>query len=99
MIDRPGPGLRRSLRHVKGLRTSSPPGLRAMLALGTATFASRPVPGPTPRRIAVLAAWEDDERVDDGWGEAIGDVAAGAREHWHVEAEVVRARFSQPWKG
>jgi hypothetical protein len=99
VIDRPGLGLRRSLRHLKGLHTSNPPGLRALLALGTAKFASRPLPSPTPRRIAVLAAWEDDDRVDDRWSDAIGDLAAGAREHWHVEAEAIRARFSQPWKG
>ena len=65
-----------------------------MLALGTAHFMPRGRPAPTPRRIAVLAAWEDD-----GWSDALGELCAGAGEHWHVESEVVRAAFSASWKG
>jgi len=90
VIDRPAGGVRRALRHVRALRNRPPAGLRAVFALGTATFAPRPLPSPTPRRIAVLAAWQDTpDEVFTG----------AAREHWHVEADVVRAAFSESWKG
>jgi hypothetical protein len=73
--------------------------MRALLALGTANFAARVRPAPTPRRIAVLAAWADGDDLDARWVAALGDLPIGAREHWHVEAEVVRAAFSDSWKG
>jgi hypothetical protein len=98
VIDRPVGGVLRSLRRVSAMRGASPPGMRALLALGTANFAARVRPAPTPRRIAVLAAWEDGD-VDAQWVAALGDLCVGAREHWHVEAEVVRAAFSDSWKG
>jgi hypothetical protein len=94
VIDRPAGGVLRALRRVSAVRDAGPPGLRAVLAAGTANFAPRLRPSPTPRRIAVLAAWEDGEAAA-----ALGDLGAGAREHWHVEAEVVRAAFSDGWKG
>jgi hypothetical protein len=99
VIDRPVGGLRRALRQVRTTRTLSPPGMRALLALGTAHFVPRPRPSPTPRRIAVLTAWEDGDEIDARWTDALGDLCAGGKEHWHVEAEVVRAAFSAPWKG
>jgi hypothetical protein len=90
VIDRPSGGVRGALRTVRAVRAARPPGLRSVFALGTARFAPRPLPSPTPRRIAVLAAWEDEPReVFD----------ADARERWHVEAEVVRAAFSGAWQG
>src|SRR4051812_7944559 len=90
VIDRPVGGVRRALREIRATRRRPPPGLRAVFALGTAHFAPRPLPSPTPRRIAVLAAWENEPHEIFTWD---------AREHWHVEAEVVRAAFSETWKG
>jgi hypothetical protein len=94
VIDRPAGGVLRALRNVRQLRDAPVPGMRAVFALGTAHFAARVRPAPTPRRIAVLAGWDGD--VDADWAESLG---AGAREHWHVEAEVVRAAFSDSWRG
>jgi hypothetical protein len=99
VIDRPAGGVLRSLRRLSAIRGASPSGLRALLALGTATFSPRVRPAPTPRRIAVLAGWEGGDDVEARWAAALGDLGAGAREHWHVEAEVVRAAFSDEWKG
>jgi hypothetical protein len=90
VVDRPAGGVRRTLGDVRALRRDPPAGLRAIFALGTAHFVPRPLPSPTPRRIAVLAAWGDEPQ----------DLfPAGGREHWHVEAEVVRAAFSDRWRG
>jgi hypothetical protein len=91
VIDRPAGGVLGVLRQIKAIRRASPPGLRAIVTMGTADFAARVRPAPTPRRIAILAAWDDPD--------ALGDLAADAKEHWHVEAEVVRAAFSDDWKG
>jgi hypothetical protein len=99
VVDRPIGGVLRSLRRLSAIRGATPPGVRALLALGTATFAPRVRPAPTPRRIAVLAGWEDGDDLDARWVAALGDLCSGAREHWHVEAEVVRAAFSGSWKG
>jgi hypothetical protein len=99
VIDRPVGGALRALRRVSATRRASPPGMRALLALGTATFVPRVRPAPTPRRIAVLTAWEGGDDVDARWAGALGDLCFGAREHWHVQAEVVRAAFSEGWKG
>lgn len=91
VIDRPAGGVRQALRRVRAMRDAPPPGLRAVLSLGTADFSPRVRPAPTPRRIAVLAAWEGEPRG------VLGDL--GGRERWHVDAEVVRAAFSAAWKG
>jgi hypothetical protein len=99
VIDRPAGGLRHAVRHVKAIRSSRPPGLRALLWLRTAGFAPRPVPAPTPRRLAVLAAWDDHEEVEGHSSDALARLATGAHEHWHVAAEVVRASFSTAWNG
>ena len=89
VIDRPAGGVLRVMRQVRALRRASPD--RPILTLGTADFVARPRPAPTPRRIAILAAWDDPT--------PLAELADGAREHWHVEAEVVRAAFSTGWKG
>jgi hypothetical protein len=99
VIDRPVGGVLRSLKRVSAIRDARLRGMRALLALGTANFAARVRPAPTPRRIAVLAAWADGDDVDARWAAALGDRCTGAREHWHVEAEVVRAAFSDHWRG
>ena len=51
----------------------------------------RPVPGPTPLRIAVLAAREDDDRVADRWSDAVGDLISGDLRARYVRA-IVRLR-------
>lgn len=89
VVDRPAGGVLRTMSRIRALRRDRPPGLRTVFALGTAHFVPRPLPSPTPRRIAVLAAWDDEPH----------ELLAGGREHWHVEAEVVRAAFSGDWKG
>jgi hypothetical protein len=99
VIDRPSLGLVGSIRHLKAVRTAKPPGMRALLALGTGRFVPRPLPAPTPRRIAVLSAWDADAEIDSTWADALGELCEGAREHWHVDVEVVRAAFDEPWKG
>jgi hypothetical protein len=91
VIDRPAGGVLRVMRQIRAIRRAAPAGLQAILTLGTADFAARLRPAPTPRRIAILAAWDDPA--------AVSGLAADAAEHWHVEAEVVRAAFSQDWKG
>src|SRR5262245_65617302 len=95
VIDRPAEGVRRSFGRVRALRSAGAPGLRAVFALGTAHFSPRVRPAPTPRRVAVLAAWEDSA----AWVDTLGELCAGGREHWHLEGEVVRATFSEAWKG
>ena len=98
VIDRPAAGVLRSLREIRGIRRAKPPGMRALLTLGTADFVARMRPAPTPRRIAVLAAWDGGGDVETRWAEALGQLCTGAREHWHVEAELVRAALSDAWK-
>jgi hypothetical protein len=94
VLDRPAGGALRALRRASALRDAPPLGMRALLAMGTLDFRPRVRPAPTPRRIAVLAAWEDG--ADSS---ALDELGAGAREYWHVEAEIVRAAFSESWKG
>src|SRR5262245_49157530 len=94
VIDRPAGGALRALRRVSAIRAASPPGIRAVLGMGTLDFVARVRPAPTPRRIAVLAAWDHG----GAWSDALGDLCVGAREHWHVDAEVVRAAFSESWR-
>ena len=59
VIDRPAAGVRRVVRRARAVRAARPPGLRALIVLGTADFVERVRPAPTPRRLALLAAWED----------------------------------------
>jgi hypothetical protein len=99
VVDRPVGGVLRAVRHARAIRTASPAAMRALLVLGTARFVPRLRVAPTLRRLALLAVWKDREDVDALWTDAFGDLCSGAREHWHVEAEVVRAVFSVPWKG
>lgn len=99
VIDRPAGGVRNGFRAIRALRRTGVSGMRALFALGTGGFVPSGLPAPTPRRIAVLAAWEGEEDVDARWGAVLEGLAADAREHWHVEAEVVRAAFSARWKG
>jgi hypothetical protein len=99
VIDRPRDGVLRGFRYLRSLRGSYVPGLRSLIQLGTARFQPRPYPAGTPRRIAVLAAWDDAEDVEARWSAVLGDLADGAREHWHVRGEVARAAYSEPWRG
>jgi hypothetical protein len=99
VIDHPAGGLLRALSRVRALQRSAPPNLRALLTLGTARLAPRVRPAPTPRRLAVLAAWQGGDDLDADAAGLLGDLPAGAREHWHVEAEVVRAACTHPWRG
>jgi hypothetical protein len=99
VVDRPADGVVRSMRYLTSLRQSAVPGLRSLIQLGTARFITRPYPAGTPRRIAVLAAWDDGEHVEERWASVLGDLTAGAREHWHLRGEVVRAAYTEPWRG
>jgi hypothetical protein len=99
VVDRPCDGALRSLRYLASLRRAAVPGLRALIPLGTARFVTRPYPAGTPRRVAVLAAWHDGEDVEARWASVLGDLTVGAREHWHVRGEVVRAAYTEPWRG
>ena len=99
VIDRPAVGLRRVVMHARATRASRPPGMRALLVLGTGRFVPRVLPAPTPRRMALLSAWEDGADAESGWSAALGGLCRSAREHWHVESDVVRAAFTEPWKG
>ena len=85
--------------HARATRASSPEGMRALLVLGTGRFVPRVVPAPTPRRMALLSAWEDGADAEAGWSAVLGGLCATAREHWHVASDVVRAAFTEPWKG
>jgi hypothetical protein len=100
VIDRPAGGVIRGVRRLRALRAGGAPGLRALITLGTADFATRPFPPPTtPRRLAVLTAWHDADAVADCWEPTIGVLSRGAREHWHVHGELARASFSEAWRG
>lgn len=99
VIDRPAAGALRTMLRLRALRRDRPAGLRALVPLGTGHFVTRMRPSPTPRRIAVLAAWEDDDAVEDRWRQVLSGLATGAREHWHVRGEMARASFTEPWKG
>ena len=99
VIDRPAGGLVGSLNQLGAIRDAKPPGMRALLPLGTGRFVTHPRPAPTPRRVGALIAWEDAEEVDEWWTATLGDLCGGAAEHWHVEAEVAGAKFSVPWRG
>jgi hypothetical protein len=81
------------------LRRGRPDGIRALIPLGTSRFVETPVPRITPRRVGVLAIWDADADVDARWAARLGTAAARAREHWRVEGEVVRAAFTEPWRG
>jgi hypothetical protein len=99
VIDRPARGVLHSLKQLNAIRDPKTRGMRALLPLGTGRFVPRPHPSPTPRRIGALAAWEDTDEVDELWAEAIGELSDGAHEHWHVQAEVAGAKFSEAWRG
>ncbi len=99
VIDRPAGGAAALLRRLVALRRGRPDGIRALIPLGTSRFVETPVPRITPRRVGVLAIWDADADVDARWAARLGTAAARAREHWHVEGEVVRAAFTEPWRG
>ena len=98
VIDRPRAGVLRTMRAIRSLGHSRPPGLRALLQLGTARFVPRPVRAPTLRRVAALAVWEDEDAVERSWESSIGALGEGAREHWHIHGELARASFSCLWQ-
>ncbi|MFP5363541.1 MAG: hypothetical protein ACLGI5_12525 [Thermoleophilia bacterium] len=98
VIDRPAGGMLAVMRHARGARACADEALRALLVLGTGNFVVRLRPAPTPRRVALLAVWDDGADIEARWTAALGGLAAGARESWHVEAELVRAAFTGPWR-
>jgi hypothetical protein len=99
VIDRPAAGVMRTMRRLREAARAGAPGLRSLIRLATGHFVPRVLPSPTPRRIAVLAAWDPDADVAAHWPDVLGPAAQGAREHWHVRGEVVRASFTEPWLG
>jgi len=96
VVDRPADGVLRSMRALKGARRERAPGLRTLLQFGTAHFNPRPYPRPTLRRLGVVAIWESAASAD-AWKTLVSPLCAGAREHWHVDGEITRASFSEPW--
>jgi hypothetical protein len=99
VIDRPPGGLPGVVVRARAARAAKPPGMRALLVLGTGRFVPSVVPAPTPRRMALLSAWEDDGDLEQRWTETLRGVCGSAREHWHVDTEAVRAAFTKPWRG
>lgn len=102
VIDRPARGVLRALLGLREAGRADLPGLRALIPLGTADFAPRiraALTAPTPRRLGVLAVWEDDDAVEDRWRQTLAGLASSAGEHWHVRGEVTRGAFSEPWRG
>jgi hypothetical protein len=98
VVDRPAAGLRGAMRTLRGLRERGAPGLRVLLQFGTGEFSPRPIPRPTPRRIGVIAVWDSADAIE-AWDDTLARLCAGAREHWHIDGEITRASFSQPWRG
>jgi hypothetical protein len=98
VVDRPAGGVLRAIRTLRRLGDQGAPGLRVLLQFGTSHFSPRPFPALTPRRIGAIAVWESADAVAT-WERALSPLCAGAREHWHVEGELVRAAFSEPWRG
>ena len=99
VIDRPTGGVMRAFRDLAALRRRGAPGLRSVIQMGTGRFVPHPYLASTPRRVAVLAAWEDGDAIDRTWERAIGRLGFGAREHWHIHGELARASFTCPWRG
>lgn len=99
VIDRPAGGLPRVLARARAARHAAPPGMRALMVVGTGHFVTRVRPSPTPLRVALLAAWDESDEVQPRWERAIGAMCERSAEHWHVEAEVARAAYSGPWRG
>lgn len=98
VVDRPAEGVLRSMRALREMRGRDTDGLRVLLQFGTARFSGRRIPAPTPRRLGVVAVWESADHAES-WGELMSPLCTGAREHWHVEGELTRAAFSEPWHG
>lgn len=95
VIDRPRGG---ALRALRGLRqVPRPDGCRGLVLCGTANFHPRPWPALSPHRIAVIAAWDDEDAADRA--ALVAGPADGAGEHWHVRGELARASFNDPWVG
>lgn len=99
VIERPQAGALATLRAARRLAHQRPPGLRAVISLRTAHFRPRPWPALTPRRVGVLAVWDGGTDVEQRWRETVAPLASHSRQHWHVQGEVVRAAFSEPWRG
>ena len=97
VVDRPAAGVLRAMRSLRRLRAAGAPGLRTLLQFGTANFTERTLPAPTPRRLGVIAVWESAERLEE-WEQLLSGVCDGAHEHWHIEGELVRASFTEPWR-
>jgi hypothetical protein len=96
VIDRPPGGLPGVVVRARAARAAKPPGMRALLVLGTGRFVPSVVPAPTPRRMALLSAWEDDGDLEQRWTETLRGVCGSAREHWHVARRPSARRSPSP---
>ncbi|MDP9384141.1 MAG: hypothetical protein M3P50_02710, partial [Actinomycetota bacterium] len=76
VIDRPGPGVLRTMGRLAALRRRGAPGLRSLIQNGTGRFVPRPYPTLTPRRVGVLAAWDGAADAQAAWRAALGDLCA-----------------------
>jgi hypothetical protein len=98
VIDRPRGGAAAATVRLHRLRR--PGGCLALIPCATGDFSETLVPKYTPRRIALLAAWTDPDAAERAGREGpLAALRAGAREAWHVRAQVTRARTTAPWRG
>lgn len=88
----------RGFRVLSAAQRASLPGKRALFPVRTGPLAPQVIPPPTPRRIGVVAAWED-RAAAARWTAELGRRFAGARGHWQFAGDIARAKFSEPMEG
>jgi hypothetical protein len=94
VIDRPAGGAWRAHRLLH--RTPRPAGCRGLVTGTTNHFRASLVPAATPRRLAVLGAWEDEAAAERS---PVPGLALGAREHWHLRGELAKVTDRDAWGG
>lgn len=98
VVDRPQGGA--AAATVRLRRMPRPAGCIGLIPCATQDFTESLVPKPTPRRVAMLVAWTDQDAAERASREGpLAALRAGAGEAWHVRAELVRARGNAPWRG
>lgn len=102
VIDRPRGGVVNALVGLRRLaKAGRPPGCQGLVLCATTHFSATIVPRPTPRRVGIVSAWADHDALDRAAAAGpVGELARGAREHWHVRCELVRVNEApDPWSG